>query len=154
MSVYYDKQGCPILFEDYLAKRKDPAYRDLAVYDNQNVKVQVEWLGKVKDARKYPTTDYWPLFGINIWNGMPQPDGGVEWVPDSMTGQTYGTEAAAMEAYRDFLLKWTNCTTVESATGEVVFKEEDNVLSPPPPPDLNTPTVDPDSALLGAEGAW
>lgn len=151
--MYYDKRGAPIAFEDYKAKRKDPSYTIIEQFDNQEVKLSIEWLGKVRDAARFPDISYWPLFQINVWNGMPLSDGTVQWVNDPRSGETYGSEAAAREAYREFLLEWTDCKLVEDKKGDLVFKEEGNILAPPPPPDLNTPTSV-ETVLTDDVGAW
>ena len=93
------------------------------------------------------------MFGMSVHNydaaGNLQPDP-VE------NNKTYPTENLAIQAYEEFLSKWTSC----GINPEGQFVEEDNDLAPPPPPpppDLDSPSSETTSIKGFADdgvGAW
>lgn len=149
MAKYYDKLGAPIDFESYKEKRKDPNYKFVELYDNQKVRLSIEWLGKVPQPDIM--RDYWPLFQVNVHNGIPQADGSIKWAEDGQSGAKFGRVEDARKAYQEFLVEWTECEMKETKGGVMKFVEADNIHEMPAPPDLNTPVSE---IAIGEGGVW
>lgn len=148
---YYDKIGAPIEKTRWLELSKDPSYCSVMLYDNQSLKVELVWVGKVADPSMMDA-EYWPLFRLDIFDNTGE--GGVtRWTPAMDTGETFGTTEQGKAAYRDYLLKWTDSTMEEGRKGELEFVETDNLAAEPPPPDFDAPTS---TVQIGTDGggAW
>lgn len=146
---HYDRFGASIDKDTWASNRADPTYCQMEVYDNGSVRCEIEWLGKVKDP-ELMAPEYWPLFKLHVGNYVDADTAsGKRLVPAFETGQTFGSHADALAAYQKFLLEWTNCSMEPTKAG-TVFTEEDNVLAPPPPEDLDKPES---NVVIGNDGA-
>lgn len=141
---FYDREGKAIPQDVWTAKSKDPSYAVVREYDNAVVRVTLKWIGRVQNPGNYFGPEFMPLFVLLVKNYRA--DGSM--VDDPADGdQKFGTEAVALAAYEEFLLKWTK----SERDDEGEFVEADNTLTPPPPPDPNKPSTEA-TDLEG--GAW
>jgi hypothetical protein len=135
---FYDVMGAPIEKDRWKELSADPAYCSVMLYDNQSLKVELVWVGKVADPTMMDS-EYWPLFRLDIFDNTGD-NGETRWTPSMDTGETYGSTEAGKKAYRDYLLEWTESTMEEGRKGALEFVEADNLAAPPPPPDFDAPT--------------
>lgn len=141
---YYDREGKPIAADAWKAKCADPSYAVVREYDNAVVRLTLKWIGRVKNPGNYFIVADSPLFILLVKNYRA--DGSL--ADDPADGdRTFGTETAAIAAYEEFLLKWTE--SERDDRGE--FVEQDNTLTPPAPPDPNRPATE---AMDLEGGAW
>lgn len=143
--AYINRDGTQITKSAWSELRADPANKQVRLYDNGVVHVELEWLGKVTDFGTV-YADYYKVFKLSVQNYTK--DGKL--VPDpTQDVQYFHKYAAAIKFYEEFLTKWTN-----SGTNEVgIFQEADNNLKPPEPEDPNRPesvTMDESFAEVGA----
>lgn len=142
--IYIDRVGMLITAEAWKAKQSDESYTIVRQYDNGAVRLVLKWVGRVANPAQVFSA-YYKVFVLLVQNYRS--DGTL--VNDPVDGdKTFPDEAAAIEGYEEFLLKWTSCESDEA--GE--FIEQDNDLTPPPPPDPNKPATVSDE--LGDGGAW
>jgi hypothetical protein len=144
--AYFTRGGARIDKNEWARNRADPSYCEVRAYDNGAVRVTLEWLGKITDyGNVYPM--FHKLFKLHVANYTT--DGRL--VPDPVEqSRTFATEAEAVKFYEEFLTKWTESGVDEFGD----FQEADNSLTPPPPPDPNRPSIEPDEPELGGVGAW
>jgi hypothetical protein len=141
--AFIDRQGKAIGAEAWKERQKDASYVIVSQYDNGVVQVTLKWNGRIENPQNtFPS--YWPVFVLLVKNYKA--DGTLALDPES--DQTFGDEASAVKAYEDFLVRWTESTTNEE--GE--FVEQDNLLTPPAPPNPDLPESD--AQELGETGAW
>lgn len=150
---YFNKDGARITAQDWSKLAKEPGYSKVIEYDNGVVRVRVIWVGKVLGIEML-YADMYKVFRLDVENYnavgtlVPDPVSNGKWFPN---------KTAAIEAYEEFLERWT--ASHRSEEGE--FVEEDNTLAPPPPP---PPPPSPDAptsdlaSIKGVEddgvGAW
>jgi len=140
---FINRDGARIAKEDWEHHRKDPDYTTVKAYDNSEVCVSVEWVGKVENIKNsYP--DMWKVFRLNVLNYNELGKTVVDPVED---GKWFPDQAKAIAAYEKFLAGWTKSHWGED--GKLV--EEDNNLTPPPPPPPPNPDA-PDSDLRHIKG--
>lgn len=131
---YVNRDGARIAREDWQHHRSDPDYITIKAYDNSEVSVNVEWVGKVeKIADSFP--DMWKVFRLNVQNYNELGQAVVDPVED---GRWFPTKEKAIAAYENFLAGWTASHRDEDGK----FVEEDNSLTPPPPPNPDAPDSD------------
>jgi hypothetical protein len=146
-TTYYDREGERISLAAWKAKRADESYTRLKVYDNATVRVELEWVGVVRDASN-SWADTWSLFKLSVSNYGSD---GVLRADPIENGKTFFAEADALEAYNTFLERWTESHMVENGTtGEMELVEEGNTLVPEAPPDPNRPST----IVEDDVGAW
>lgn len=134
MTQYFDRKLVSIPAKKWAALRDDPNYRLVRAYDNGAIRVDVEWLGELRDPfETFP--EFYKLFRLNVWNYDAANQLRRDPVED---GKTFPTEELAVQAYELFLERWTSSHRGER--GE--FIEEGNELAPPPPPAPDTPMTD------------
>ncbi|WP_297478311.1 hypothetical protein [Ferrovum sp.] len=139
--IYFDKDGRKIQKDKWTHYRMDPSYCIVREFRNKAVLVIVEWKGAV-DTRLHPFAFTHPTFEMRVWNF----DSDGKLVPDPVESKkTFPSEQNAINAYNNFLLRWTD-SKIEN--GELV--EVGNELTPPPPPDPNIPKT----AVNDDIGCW
>jgi len=139
---YYDKNGSPIQHAEWLKLRKDDAYRYIHRYENDRVRVMLEWVGEVPSEKLQTFREFWPIFRLTVENATPK-----GWVVDPADGErTFGVLDEAIEAYQSFLVRWTECSWDAGGT----FLETGNKLAPPNPYEPTTQAFELDPEV----GAW
>lgn len=128
---YFDRSGIRISEDLWRAKQGEPEYVKLAEFDNGTVRVFAMWHGRVINPQNYLSTML-PIFMLQVSNY----DGNGVLRPDPVeNGKTFTTEKQVMQAYKEFLARWTECEAERNENGEIVeFTEVGNDLAPPPPP--------------------
>lgn len=140
--IYIDKDGKGISKGVWRLFRDDESYRVLRQFKNELTWITLEWTG-VADILLHPFASTYPLFEMRVANASSD---GMRWVNDPVEDRkTYHNQQAAIEAYNNFLVRWTE-SKVED--GELV--EVGNELTPPPPPDPNIPKT----AVNDDIGCW
>jgi hypothetical protein len=125
--------------------QNDHNQRFLRQYDNGIINVEVQWVGKVMNyGDVYP--EFYKVVRLDVLNytveGSKAPD-------PVMSDQWYPNEKLAIKAYEDFIMQWS--ASNRDSTGK--FIEEDNALTPPPPPNPDAPTTEVNDAIIG-DCAW
>ncbi len=127
VTKYFDKGGDEIsegIYNDHIANDE---YRIVNQFQNDKVKLVIEWVGKIADAdSKFPSA--YPLFVAKQYDFMPNKN---EWSEAMESGTTFSNKKKADAFYEDFLLSWTE-SYIDVETGEMI--ETGNQLAPPPPP--------------------
>lgn len=126
VTKYFNKEAKEItknLFDDLNA---DPEYKQVYGFDNQKVRLIIEWTGEIKDASNLFRTSY-PLFTAKQFDYLPDED---RWLESPESGTTFSNIKKAASFYEDFLLRWTGSYFDDDG----LLIEVDNVLAPPPPP--------------------
>jgi len=143
---HLDRMGREITKSEWLEKRGDPAYKIVKEFDNGFCNVTLEWIGEIRNCQNL--FDYcYPVFEMQVWNY----DGNKVPRQDPVdSGKTFANERDALAYYEEFLTRYAGCRMEEDQFGEKTFVEEGNVLTPPPPPDLNVPVTETDDEV----GAW
>lgn len=141
--AYLDHDGKLISQATYEKCQADQNYRVLRQYDNNAVRIELLWTGKIANyGQVFP--DFYKLFTLRVHNYR---DGAL--VKDiTQDGQTFPTMEKAIAGYETLLLQWTDCVT----NSEGDFVEVDNTLTPPPPPNPDRPENDAED--MGGVGAW
>ena len=127
---YIGRDNATLTKKEYVARRDEPSYSTVRCFDNGVVRVIVKWIGRVVNPQvSYP--DLYKVYSMTVENYLS--DG--RRVPDPLfMDEGYPIEARAVEAYEQFLTRWTE--SGPNASG--VFEEAGNTLelpeSPPPPP--------------------
>lgn len=143
--IYLNREGKRITRDEFKARRADPEYCMVRQFDNGRVRAQLEWIGRIQNPDStFP--DYYKLFELHIHNY----DSEGQLQKDFASGETFSNEAAAIARYEEFLTKWAECVVNDFGK----FEEVGNVLTPPPPPDPDAPSTEPDAPELGGVGAW
>ena len=133
--LYYDRNGARIPKEKWEELNADDVYRTVKLYENEDVRVLVRWLGFQDDA-PHVFRDMWKIFEIGVWNRDDELD---KWVPDPVeNGKTFAYEHIAIAHYEKFLMEWTE----SRKTPDGGFVEVGNKFEPPPPPNPDAPTTD------------
>lgn len=140
---WFDRAGNRLSADQYRALKADSTYSIVRQFDDDKLRICLFWDGKVVNAQNYAPS-YRPLFRITCSNRKLSWDGELQgWAKDPvMDGTTYATEAEAVLAYEAFLERWTaSGYEVDAKTGNKVFNEAGNKLTPPPPPDPDAPSI-------------
>ena len=127
VTKYFDKGGDEIsegIYNDHIANDE---YRIVNQFQNDKVKLVIEWVGKIENAdASFPSA--YPLFVAKQYDFMPNKQ---EWCESMEFGKVFSNIKKANAFYEDFLLSWTE-SYIDLDTGEMV--ETGNQLAPPPPP--------------------
>ena len=140
---FYNRQGEEIPFETFKENRADPKYAMVREFDNGEVHVEAVWVGEVRNPQNY-FPGMRPIFMLKIYNY----DHLDELRPDVQSGATFSSEEELVEAYENFIEKWTESERDE----EGHLREVDNSLTPQRP-DLDTPKSDISEMKWDATGA-
>jgi len=140
--VFVDQNGVRITPTEWEEKRANDDYRFIRRFEDDKVRVTVEWIGKVPKSSLQSFREYWPVFEMRVENGTPN-----GWRLDPADGeQMFGYLDDAVKAYEEFLVRWTECE--QDDEGKLI--EVGNKLTPPDP---NIPTTA--ATELDPEvGAW
>lgn len=130
---------------EWVKAQKDHSQLFLREYDNGIIYVTVQWVGKVMNyGDVYP--EFYKVMRLNVSNytseGILAPD-------PTMASVWFPNEKLAIEAYEKFVMEWS--ASNRDSTGK--FIEEDNALTPPPPPNPDAPTTEVNDAIIG-DCAW
>lgn len=123
---YFDKDVKEItenLYKDLVA---DDSYRTVHAFQNEKVKLIIEWVGAIEGADQLFRTTY-PLFVAKQFDFLPDKD---EWIESFESNRTFPNMKKVSQYYEDFVMRWTESYIDEE--GEI--HEVGNVLAPPPPP--------------------
>ena len=129
MVEYFDKQG--------KKANKDLAGPEvIAEFQNDVLIVRLIFNGELKGSENYFASSR-PLFKTEVKNKV-----GDNWFDDAVEyGKSFPNEKKAMNWYEDFIMEWTKSYLDDE--GELV--EVGNILTPPPPENLNKPKTVSDS---------
>lgn len=146
---YLSRNGLNIDKAQYDEYCKDENYVNVRMFDNNEVRVILKWVGLVRNPANYFAGDM-PIFQIGVWNY----DSTGQMRHDPVTsGKTFSDEDTAIKAYEKFLETWTDSERDDD--GKLI--EEENLFTPPPPPNLDAPDSDIASIIgIGDDGvgAW
>lgn len=149
-TIYVGREGESLSSKQWKIKQDDPSYAIVRQYDNGVVQATLKWSGVVNNPSN-TFEEYWPVYILIVKNYRA--DGTL--VNDPVDdGKLFPNEEKALEAYQEFLFRWTNCALDE----EGGFVEVDNTLEPAKapepelPPDPNRPATVSDE--LDDLGAW
>lgn len=134
-NVYLNKKLEEISHTEWVAFSKNRKYTMIAEYENPKIKLKALWVGKCSDSAIIPAAHRKP-FRILVLNNTGSTDN-PKWCNDPSSRKDFRTEADLMDFYNDFLITWTKSYVDED--GE--FYIEDNLIAPPPPADMPTPTT-------------
>lgn len=140
-NFFVDKLGRKISAGERASLLKTEGYSVLAEFENEDYKAHSVWNGEV-DVRA--SQDYWTPFLFESWTKV---DG--KWVYDCFSHQKCKTAEMAIEAYQLFLGNYAGCSIVLDNGKVSSFREKDNKLTPPPPPNPDTP-----SSMNLLAGSW
>jgi hypothetical protein len=140
-TLYFNRANHPISKDEWDDKRADPAYRQVALYDNAVVKVEVAWSGRVTNAQNL-LPEYYPVFVLLVKNYTSE-----GWLVDDPVDndRTFPDEVSARAAFAKFVERWTDASPDEIAKSILSEPEPEA----PPPPDR--PASD-EGEIAG--GAW
>jgi hypothetical protein len=130
---YIDRQNRNIEHGAWLNLLADEKYRIVREFDNGVVQIRLIWVGKLNRLQHSSFRDTWPVYEMRVMNYRANGTLAADPVED---GKTFPHEDAAVAAYEEFLVQWTECEFDD----EDKFVEVDNHLAPPPPPDPDAPT--------------
>lgn len=131
--IYIDRYGLRIPKQTWDTYQADPAYRVVREFDNGVVQLRVIWNGRLNQLQAQSFRETWPVYEVRVMNYTAE----GKLVPDPVSdNSTFPDEAAALDAYEEFLVTWADCEI--DAEGKLV--EVGNQLAPPPPPDPDAPT--------------
>lgn len=141
MVRYINREGEDITKEAWASLRANPEYFTVRSYDNGAVFAELRWNGKVDNPDTFE--DYYPVYILLVKNYR---EDGTQ-VNDPVDGdKTFAKESEGLQAYEDFLMKWTECEKTEAGQ----FIEKDNALVPPSP---DAPVSAPLESV-GCDSAW
>jgi hypothetical protein len=129
---YFSRNSIPISVDQYEEYCKDEDYVNVRRFDNSEVRAILKWIGVVRNPGNYFSGDM-PIFELGFWNY--DSGGALREAPES--GVKFCYEADAIQAYENFLLRWT-----DSEREDDKLVERDNIYAPPPPPNLDAPESD------------
>lgn len=134
LTIYINRDGAMIPKDDWEARQKDDNYRIVRTYDNGEVYAEIVWVGRVVNPDDtWP--DMWKIFQINVFNYN---EFGDKIADPVMFGKWYSNLLSAESDFEAFLVKWTDSHINEDGK----YVEADNLLAPPPAPNLDAPTSD------------
>ena len=118
---YKGRENEELTKEQWEAHLSDPEYAVLLDFENDLVKVRVEWTGQTSD--KNCPFDWWDIYRVDIFTKV-----GDKWVRDPASKRDHNGNSALHSA-RQFLANYTDCE-FDSGGG---FHEVGNKLAPPDP---------------------
>lgn len=131
MVKFIDKDGNEItqgVFNEYIA---DDSYRIVRQFQNEKIKVVIEWVGKIENADALFPSCY-PLFVAYHFDAITEGNAVKTWKESIESGKVFAKQAMAIKHYEEFLTSWSE-SYIEN--GELC--EVGNLLAPviPPAPD-------------------
>lgn len=108
---YINRKGETIDKEEWDKLRADESYYIVHRFDNDKVKLIIEWIGRLDDRQVESLyEDMYPLFRVSLYNY----DGtGVARQDPVNHGDTFSNEEDCNEFYQEFLIRWAGAEKKE-----------------------------------------
>lgn len=128
MSQYVSEDLTPITDTKYKELVEREEYGEYEAYDNGRFSVRARWHGFVKDTKNIPM-EFWQPFELSVKNIIATKDKDgqpiLKSVYDPSASEKFESKELAIQAYREFLIKYAGCGWLDEDDDEIYEQQDE-----------------------------